>query len=153
VIKRSEDYIRKLYEKLMNESEVARELGVSRQSMYDYRVRHNINYNPDTAKVKTYNEKYADRNDKIVSMYLSGIPMEKICAKFEMNKPAINYILLKHKAKKPVVHPSLKRNVEIYRRRKHGTSVKEMAEEYGLDPKYVSTMIYKMKQKEESSKK
>ena len=137
----------------MNESEVARRIGVSRQSMYDYRVRHDIRYDPKKAKVKTYNEKYADRNDKIVSMYLSGTSMEKICAKFDMNPPAINYILLKHNAKKPAVHPSLKRNLEIYRRRKNGASVKDMAEEYGLDPKYVSIMIYKMKQKEESSKK
>jgi DNA-binding CsgD family transcriptional regulator len=137
----------------MNESEVARKIGVSRQAMYDYRVRHDIKYDQRKAKQKTYTEKYSQRNAKIVDLYISGMPMDKICVKFNMNKPAINYILLKYKVKKPMVYPSIKRNMEIYRRRKNGASVKDMAKEYKLDPKYVSTMIYKMKQKELSSKK
>ena len=153
MIKRSEQDIRKLYDNLMNEAEVARVIGVSRQSMYDYRVRHEIYYDPKKAKIKMYNVKYADRNAKIIDMHLSGSSMEKICVKFKMNKPAINYILLKHNAKKPAIHPSMSRNTEIYNLRKNGASVKDLAEEYGLKPMHISTMIYKMKKDAASLKK
>lgn len=145
MIKRSEKEIRALYEKLRNESEVARELGVSRQSIYDYRIRHNIKYDPKKAKIKTYAELYADRNSAIVDMYLSDVPMDKICAKFGMNPPAVNYILTKYKVKRPAIHPSMKRNEEIFKLRQSGVSVKSLAERFGLNPYYVSTMIYKIK--------
>jgi len=154
MIKRSEKEIRALYVELINESAVAKKLGVSRQSMYDYRIRHDIKYDPGKAKEKRHTEIYADRNAKIIDAYLAGIPMDKICARFNMNKPAINYILIKYKAKKPVIHPSLKRNMEIYKLRQRGTSIKELAERYDLTPQYVSTMVYKIKKREtEESKK
>lgn len=148
MIKRSEKDVIGLYRKLMNESQVAKELGVSRQSMYDYRIRHNIPYDPNTAKEKTYDTLYKDRNEKIIRFYLSGIPMEKICKKFSMKKPAINYILLKAKVKKPVFHPSHERNMTILRLRKRGISIIALAKKYKMDPQYISSMIYKLKRKQ-----
>lgn len=153
MIKRSEDEVRSLYKKLMNESEVAREFGISRQSAYDYRVRHAIPYDPKVAKKKTYNVLYKERNEQIISMYLSGVPMEKICKKFSMNAPAINYILLKHKVKKPVVHPSYTRNMEIFKLRQEGVTISELAKKYDLDSRYLSSMIFKIKRKLKGEKK
>lgn len=147
MIKISEMEVRKLYDRLRNESEVARHLGVSRQSMYDYRIRHEIKYDIKKAKEKTFNEKYAERNEDIISSYMSGMPLDNLCAKFSMNKPAINYILNKYKVKKPEIRKAITRNEEIYKLRMSGVSVKDIAEKYKLDPKYVSTMLYKIKRR------
>ena len=115
MIKRTEMEVQTLYDRLHNESAVAKKLGVSRHALYDYRVRHNIHYDPVQAKVKTYNAVYADRNNQIVNAYLSDVPMEQICSNFNMNKPAINYILLKYKVKRPAVKSPLvdERNANI----------------------------------------
>jgi len=152
MVKNKKQKIQELYDKLMNESEVARELGVSRQSMYDYRIRHGIKYSSKRAKEKTYLIRYHDRNKKIIDAYMSNINMDKICSRFGMNLPAINYILSRYGVKKPSISKAFKRNMEILKSRMGGTSVKELAERYNLNPLYVSTMIYKMKQKENIKK-
>ena len=153
MIKRSVEEVRQLYAACMNESEVARELGVSRQSMYDYRIRHGISYSPSKAKKKTYDVLYGTRNQQIKEDYLNEVPVEEICKKFDMNKPALNYILTKLGIKHPSIHPSYERNMQIMELRKEKISVKEIAERFKLKPIYVSSIIYKMKKEAAAKKK
>ena len=153
MIKRSVEDVTALYKKFSNESQVAHALGVSRQAMYEFRLRHGIRYNIDNAKQKTYDTLYKKRNEKIIALYQAGVDIEKICTKFNMNKPAINYILLKHKVKLPVFHPSHDRNIEIFRLHEQGVEVKELAKKYKLDPQYISSMIFKIRKKVEDEKK
>lgn len=145
MLKTSLEEVRQLYASCMNESEVARVLGFSRQSMYDYRIRHGIPYNPVKAKKKTYDILYGERNNKIKDDYLNDMPVDEICEKYKMKKPALNYILTKLGIKHPAVHPSHERNAQIMEMRKEKIPVKEIAEKFGLKPIYVSSIIYKIK--------
>jgi predicted DNA-binding protein YlxM (UPF0122 family) len=141
MIKKSEEEVRSLYKELMNESEVARVLGVSRQSAYDYRVRHGISYDARRAKKRKYDTVYKTRNEKIIDLYVSGESLDKLADRFKMRKPAINYILLKNKVKFPYVHPSHERNEQIYNLREQGVKVKELADRFKLNRFYVSSML------------
>ena len=143
----SVDTVKKLYAALPNESMVAEELGISRQALYDYRTRHGIKYDPIFAKEKTYKTRYGKRNAKMIKMYNDGTSMEKLMSVFGMNRPAINYILTKADVKRKYVHPSTERNNEILKLREGGVPVKKIAEEFDMNPLYVSTLIYKMKKK------
>jgi transposase len=145
MIKRSIEDIKILYATLNNESEVAAELGVSRQSMYDYRIRHNIPYNPGKAKSKKLKALYGERNEQIKVAYLAGTSVEEICKKHEMNKPALNYILTKLGIKHAAVRPSEQRNEKIFELRKQGIPVKEIAVKFDLKPFYVSSILYKIR--------
>jgi DNA-binding NarL/FixJ family response regulator len=89
--------IKKLYEELNNENDVARELGVSRQFMYEYRIKNNIQYDKNTARNKTHFFKYDLRNSKIINMYKDGKKIDDICKKFNMNESNVRFILKKGK--------------------------------------------------------
>lgn len=141
----SVEEVRQLYATCMNESEVARVLGFSRQSMYDYRIRHGIPYNPVKAKKRTYDILYGERNANIKADYLDDMPVNEICEKYGMKKPALNYILTKLGIKHPEVHPSHERNMQIMEMRSQNIPVKEIAVKFKLKPIYVSSIIYKMK--------
>jgi Mor family transcriptional regulator len=143
--KNSIDKVKRLYITLHNESEVAKELGISRQALYEYRNRHGINYDPKSAKKKTYKDRYGIRNDKILKLYDNGTTINELAKLFNMKKPTINYILSKENVKRDYVHPSAKRNMEIFRLRKSGVPVRNLAKKYNLSRYYVSTMIYKLK--------
>jgi len=151
MIKQSVEEVRQLYASCMNESEVARVLGFSRQSMYDYRIRHGIPYNPAKAKKKTHDIFYGERNARIKDDYLNDMSIEEICKKYKtgrgdlLKKPALNYILTKLGIKHPAIHPSRERNMQIMEMRKEKIPVKEIAEKFGLKPIYVSSIIYKIK--------
>ena len=147
MIKRSVNEVKALYAKYNNESEVARELGISRQSLYDFRIRHGIPYNAEKAKKKTHDAQYGERNENIIAAYQSGVTMAKLCAKFKMNAPAINYILTKYSVKKPAIHHSHERNLDIQKLRDKGMPIKEIAELYHMDRFYISTMLCKLKKK------
>ena len=145
MIKKSVDEIKELYATCNNEAEVADILGVSRQSMYDYRIRHNLPYNPAKAKAKKLKAVYGERNDQIKIDYLAGKPVDEICKKHAMNKPALNYILIKLGIKHAAVRPSVERNEQIFALRKQGMPVKEIAEKFELNPLYISSILYKMR--------
>lgn len=148
--RRSVEEIRALYKKLMNESEVARVLGVSRQSMYDYRIRHGIEYNLQTARKKKTDELYGKRNKDIIDYYIGGKDIEWLCKKFGMNPPAVNYILSKYKVKRPCVDKYTDRNKEILQLRKSGVTIGEIAEKYDLKKQYISTLLCSLKKQEKA---
>jgi uncharacterized protein (DUF433 family) len=152
MIKWSIDEIKNLYATLTNEVAVAKELGVSRQSMYDYRIRHNIPYNPIKGRAKKLKALYGDRNEQIKIDYLANMPIDDICKKHKMNKPALNYILTKLGVKHPAVRPSEQRNKDIFELRKQGISVKEIAEKFELKPFYVSSILYKIRKEKNKNR-
>lgn len=152
MVKLSLAEVKQLYATCINESEVARVLGFSRQSMYDYRIRHGIPYNPEKAKKKTYDFLYGERNARIKDDYLDDMSVDDLCKKYKMKKPAMNYILTKLGIKQPAVHPSHERNLQIMEMRSENIPVKEIAEKFGLKPIYVSSIIYKMKKDAKTKK-
>lgn len=145
MLKKSLEEVRQLYASCMNESEVARALGFSRQAMYDYRIRHGIPYNPVKAKKKTHDILYGERNARIKDDYLNDMSVDEICKKFKMKKPALNYILTRLGIKQAAVRPSHERNLQIWEMRKEKIPVKEIAEKFDLKPIYVSSILYKLK--------
>ena len=144
-MRRSEEEIREMYQNHMNESEIAAELGVSRQSMYDYRVRHGIAYDTKRARKRRYETVYGERDHRIVEAHLAGKDIDQLCEMFEMKPPAINYILVKYKAKRPIARKSTSRNQEILCLYEQGVSVDEIAEKYELNKFYVHNLLCAMR--------
>lgn len=142
---RTEGEIRELYKTNKTESEIAKLLGISRQSMYDYRQRHKIPYDKRKARIKIYNDLYYERNTKICSAYLGGKSIDDICSEFVMQKPAILYILNKCKVKKKAISAAAKRNADMLKMRENGDRVKDIAAQYNINPQYVSTVLYKLR--------
>lgn len=145
--RRSVKEIREMYRSHMNESEVARELGVSRQSLNEYRIRHGIPYDPIRARKRRNDTLYGERNHRIIEAHLAGKDIEELCDMFGMNAPALNYILIKHKAKKPSVRKTVSRNADLMRLREQGATITELATQFGLNKFYVRNLIHQQKKK------
>jgi hypothetical protein len=97
MFKHSLEKVKKLYEKFDNESEVARELGVSRQFIYEYRKKHNIQYDKKLARISSNYNRYGIRNTEIWNLFIKGELVKNLCKKFNITESNVRFILNKFK--------------------------------------------------------
>jgi hypothetical protein len=91
--------VAELYQKLNNESEVARKLGVSKTFIHNFRMRHQneINYSAKEARKRTHDNRFGLRNKEIIELSKKGQALDYISKKFKLTIARVRSIIKKSK--------------------------------------------------------
>jgi hypothetical protein len=93
MVKHSLEKVKELYSKFNNESDVARELGVSRQFMHEFRIKNNIVYDKLSARKATHLNRYEVRNAEISRLYLLGVDLGVIKNQFKLSDANLGLLI------------------------------------------------------------
>lgn len=143
----SVEFVKSLYKKLPSEAAVAKELGVSRQFMFEYRVRHNIIYDPYEKRMNRYEKSFGERDKAIIDKYKQGWNTLDLAREFGLTRSSINRIIGRKGVQRNRISPCSERNKKIYEMRKNGKMPAEIALEFNMSRQQVCNILYKMSNK------